>query len=101
MNSGPTAYFSATARNMASCRSWVSSPSATKLRGRSRVAPSACSGRGRVKNTPRTMAFSLSVSERSSAPLLSVTIRSGGNSVQRPASSLSTRRHQGLSPQYR
>ena len=84
---------------MASCRSWVISPSATKLRGKSRVAPSAWSGSGRVRKTLRTMAFSPSVSDRSSAPLLSLTSLSGPNSVQRPASSLSTRLHQGLSPQ--
>ena len=93
------ANFAATARNMAFCRSCVISPSATKLRGSSRVAPSTFSGSGCVRNTRRTVSFSASVSPSSRAALLSVTICSAGISGHLAASSLSTRMHHGLSPQ--
>ena len=99
INSGPTAYFFATALNIASCCPWVISPSATKLRGSKSVAPSAFSGRGWVKNMRRTSAFSASVRLSNSMALLSVTMRAAGNNVHFAASSLSMHTHHGLSPQ--
>ena len=99
MNSGPAVYLAATALNIAFCSACVIRPSSTKLRGKSRVAPAAFSGRGWVRKTLRTIAFSASVRLSSSSRLLSVTKRLAGNSVHFAASSLSTFAHHGLSPQ--
>lgn len=85
--------------DIAFCSVCVIRPSSTKLRGKSRVAPAAFSGRGWVRKTLRTIAFSASVRLSSSSRLLSVTKRLAGNSVHFAASSLSTFAHHGLSPQ--